>query len=140
MLCGKIDYKVLEIYQLAHRFVLQVYELCAAFPQDESNNLASQIKRAAVSLPLNIAEGSGCCSFRSFLNFLSFSYRSCLEIEAALRLCKDLRYITDQQHKETWEHWNLLVRKIYRYMEYIQGQVDKRTGYRTQIEQTGRLA
>ena len=140
MLCGKIDYKVLEVYHLAHNFVLHVYALCDSFPSHESNNLGSQLRRASVSLPLNIAEGSGCCSFRSFLNFLSFAYRSLLEIEAALKLCKDLKYINDQQHQETWEKFNLLIRKLYRYMEYVQGQADKRSKYRTQIEQTGRLA
>ena len=129
MLCGKIDYKCLEIYHIAHAFVLHVYELCASFPEHESNNLASQLRRAVVSLPLNIAEGSGCCSFRSFLNFLSFTYRSCLETEAALKLCKDLKYLTEEQHQKTWEKLNLLIRKLYRYMEYIQGQADKKSGY-----------
>jgi len=57
-----------------------------------------------------------------------------------LKLCKDLKYINDQQHQETWEKFNLLIRKLYRYMEYVQGQADKRSKYRTQIEQTGRLA
>lgn len=129
MLCGKINYKCLEIYNLAHDFVIHTYQLCASFPEYESNNLASQLRRATTSLPLNIAEGSGCCSFRSFLNFLSFTYRSCLETEAALKLCKDLHYLTEQQHQETWDKLDMLIRKLYRYMESIQRQADQRTGY-----------
>jgi four helix bundle protein len=140
MLCGKIDYKCLNIYQLAHQFVLDTYAFSDALPAHEANNLSSQLRRAVVSLPLNIAEGSGCCSFRAFLNFLSFAYRSCLEIEAILRLCKDLQYVTGPQHAALWEKWNLLIRKLYRYMEYIQSQADKRSKYRTQMGQPARLA
>ncbi len=130
MLCGKVNYTQLEIYQLAHDFVLHIYQLSSSFPSHELNNMTSQLRRAVTSLPLNIAEGSGCCSFRAFLNFLSFSYRSCLEIEAVLKLCRDLQYINSQQHQETHERLNLLIRKLYRYMEYIQEQADRRSSYR----------
>lgn len=132
MLCGKLDHKKLEIYELAHQFVLHVYSICSSFPQDESNNLSSQIKRAAVSLPLNIAEATGCMSFRTCLNFLSFSYRSCREIDAALRLCKDLNYIALAQYQDTFERLDKFTRKLYKYMEYISSQADKRSGYRQQ--------
>jgi four helix bundle protein len=140
MLCGRIDYKCLEIYQLAHEYVLFLYPLCDSFPQHESNNLASQLRRAVVSLPLNIAEGSGCMSHRSFLNFLSFAYRSLLEIEATLRLCRELKYLSEEQHKTAWTRFNLLIRKLYRYMECIQAKADARTKHRTQIEQEARRA
>ncbi|MEM4254264.1 MAG: four helix bundle protein [Candidatus Woesearchaeota archaeon] len=129
MLCGKLDHKKLEIYELAHQFVLYTYDACANFPHDESNNLASQIKRAAVSLPLNIAEATGCMSFRICLNFLSFSFRSCKELEAALRLCRDLKYLNDPQYLDAIERLDVLMRKLFRYMEYISAQADKRSGY-----------
>jgi four helix bundle protein len=132
MLCGKLDHHKLEIYELAHQFVLHIYQACSSFPQDESNNLTSQIKRAAVSLPLNIAEATGCMSFRTCLNFLSFSYRSCMEIEAALRLCLGLGYLTPEQYRQTCEHLDKFTRKLYKYMEYISAQADKRSGYRQQ--------
>jgi four helix bundle protein len=131
MLCGKLDYTKLEIYELSHQFVLHLYnDVCPSFPADESNNLTSQIKRAVVSLPLNIAEATGCMSFRTCLNFLSFSFRSCKELEAALRLCRDLKYINDPQYFDTNERLDKVKRKLYKYMEYIQGQADKRSGYK----------
>jgi four helix bundle protein len=135
MLCGKLDHHKLEIYEIAHQFVLHVYKnVCASFPNDEANNLTSQIKRAAVSLPLNIAEATGCMSFRACLNFLSFSFRSCKELEAALRLCRDLGYVNDSQYLDldTCERLDRLVRKLFKYMEYISAQADKRNGYRQQ--------
>ncbi len=130
MLCGKFNFKHLEIYHLAHDFVLHSYFLCESFPDSESNNFVSQLKRAATSVPLNIAEGSGCGSFRAFFNFLSFSYRSCLEIDAILALCRDLKYFSDKQYFLSYEKLNCLTRKLYRYMEYIENQADKRSGYR----------
>ncbi|MBI4016475.1 MAG: four helix bundle protein [Candidatus Aenigmarchaeota archaeon] len=126
MLCGKTDYKSLEIYSLAHDFVLHVYKLCSSFPEMESNNLTSQLRRAATCLPLNIAEGSGAGSFRIFLNYCIFCYRSCLETEAALRLCKDLSYITEMQHKETLEKLDKFIRKLYNYMRYLEEKAGNR--------------
>jgi four helix bundle protein len=132
MLCGKLNHQNLETYELAHKFVIYVYGLCSGFPEGESNNVTSQIKRAAVSLPLNIAEATGCISFRSCLNFLSFSYRSCRELDAALRLCKDLNYLDQEQYAQAIENLDKLTRKLFRYMEYISAQADKRSGYRQQ--------
>ncbi len=68
-------------------------------------------------------------SFRICLNFLSFSYRSCTELEAALRLCRDLKYFDEQQYLDTYERLNKLTRKLFKYMEYISAQADKRSGY-----------
>ncbi len=126
MLCGKINFRELEIYQLAHEFVLHTYKLCSTFPADESNNLTSQLRRAATCLPLNIAEGSGAGSFRIFLNYCIFCYRSCLETEAALRLCKDLGYITAIQHDEISEKLDKFIRKLYRYMQYLEEKAGNR--------------
>ncbi len=124
MLCGKINYESLEIYSLAHAFVLHVYTLSSSFPAEESNNLTSQLRRAATCLPLNIAEGSGAGSFRVFFNYLTFCYRSCLETEAALRICKDLNYITEAQYQDILEKLDMLIRKLYKYMQYIEEKAD----------------
>ncbi len=126
MLAGKIDYKKLEIYELAHQFVLHIYKLCSSFPQDESNNITSQLRRATTSLPLNIAEGSGAGSFKVFLNYLTFCYRSSLEVESILRISKDLNYITELQHKETLENLDKFIRKLYRYMQYLEEKIGEK--------------
>ena len=140
MLCGKINYKSLEIYTLAHEFVLHVYKICSSFPVEESNNLTSQLRRAATCLPLNIAEGSGAGSFRIFLNYLIFCYRSCLETEAALKLCRDLGYITEVQHKDIFEKVDMFIRKLYKYMQYLEEKAgnrkwDRSAYYRQQREE-----
>jgi len=130
MLAGKINYKTLNMYNDAHNFVLHIYALTKEFPQHESMNLVSQLRRAATSLPLNIAEGSGCLSFRAFLNFACFAYRSALEVEAALKLCRDLGYIDEAQHSAVHAKFDSLVRQLYGYMKYLERKADERKGAR----------
>lgn len=126
MLAGKILYQDLRIYQHAHDFVLLVYKVSENFPASEDNNVSSQLRRAAISIPLNIAEGTGAMSYRVFLNFLCFSYRSCLEIQACLRLCKDLGYLSKELFADVWERQDKLVRMIFKYMKSIEAQCDKK--------------
>jgi len=114
------NYKNLEIYSLAHQLTLDFYSLSEKFPEKESKNLGSQIIRAATSIPLNIAEGSGSISYKVFLNYLIYSYRSCLELEAALYLVRDLNYIDEKELDNIYEKLDKFVRKLYRYMKYIE--------------------
>ncbi len=120
------NYKKLEIYHLAHKFLLDIYQLCKAFPQSEDANLTSQLRRAATCLPLNIAEGSGARSNKIFLNYLIFCYRSCLETEACLAIAMDLNYITLEQHNQYHEKLDKFIRKLYRYMQYLEGKIGNR--------------
>lgn len=121
-----VDYKKLEIYHLSQQFVLDIYALVKNFPDCESNNLVSQITRAATSIPLNIAEGSAAGSYKIFLNYVIFAYRSANEVEAALETSKGLTYFDEPAYSVILEKLNKLIRKIYRYMEYL----DKNAGER----------
>ena len=121
-----INYRNLDIYHLAHDFVILTYKLVRFFPAFEENNLTSQLRRAATCLPLNIAEGSGARSNKIFLNYCIFCYRSCLETEAALALALDLKYITKEQHESHHEKLDLFIRKLYRYMQYLEGKIGDR--------------
>jgi four helix bundle protein len=95
---GKIemqDYRNLEVWQRAMDYVAEIYRFSSAFPEGERFNMASQIRRAATSIPLNISEGAGCESKREFTKFLVYAYRSsnevitCLELANRLGLCHD---------------------------------------------------
>lgn len=120
------NYKELEIYHLSQDFVLKIYNLCKLLPNYEDNNLISQLRRAVTCLPLNIAEGSGARSNKIFLNYLIFCYRSSQEIEAALETCLNLNYFSKEQHIEILEILDKFIRKLYRYMEYIESQCNDR--------------
>jgi four helix bundle protein len=121
-----VNYKKLEIYGVAHDFVLSTYELVKSFPAYEDNNLTSQLRRAATCLPLNIAEGSGARSYKIFLNYLIFCYRSCLECEAALLLAKDLRYVSIEQHDSHHEKLDKFIRMLYGYMKWLESRIGDR--------------
>tara|TARA_Y100000310_G_scaffold240872_1_gene244762 strand:- start:174 stop:425 length:252 start_codon:yes stop_codon:yes gene_type:complete len=59
-----------------------------------------------------------------YLTFLIFAYRSCQETRACLRICLDLKYITQQQHEEAFAKLDLLTRKLFKYMQYVEGKAD----------------
>lgn len=70
------DYHQLGIWNRAMNYTVAVYEFVAMLPEQEKYNLASQLRRAATSAPLNIAEGCGTASNAEFSRFLGFAYRS----------------------------------------------------------------
>lgn len=80
------NFRNLKVWQLPVDFVEVVYRLSPQFPDDEKYGLLSQLKRCAVSIPSNIAEGSGRTSDKDFHRFLSTSLSSCFELETQLIL------------------------------------------------------
>jgi len=88
----------MEIFQLAYDFTLDIHHILEKFPEKENNNINSQMRRAATSIPLNIAEGAAKKSDREFLNFLSHSYGSAKELDVLLMMSRDLGYITKKEY------------------------------------------
>lgn len=84
------NYKVLEA---AHELALATYHSTVSFPSDEQFGLRSQLRRAASSIPLNIAEGAGRNSDRDFAKFLNIAAGSASELEYGIRLGSDLGYL-----------------------------------------------
>jgi four helix bundle protein len=87
------DFKKLKVWQKAHHLVLDVYAKTANFPRDEIFGLTSQIRRAAVSVAANIAEGSSRNGDREFAQFLRLARASVSEVEYFSILTADLRLI-----------------------------------------------
>jgi four helix bundle protein len=84
------DYHQLEIWNRAMDYTVKIYQFTAGLPADEKYNLTSQLRRAAASVPLNIAEGSASASNTEFSRFLGYAYRSLKEVITALELCRRL--------------------------------------------------
>jgi four helix bundle protein len=93
-----VGFKKLLVWQEAHLFVLDIYKISRLFPKQELFGLMSQIQRAAVSVPANIAEGSARNSRKEFLQFLFIAQGSLSEVEYYLELVKDIEYISKQQY------------------------------------------
>ena len=89
-------FQKLRVYQLALDYVGAIYELASKLPDKEKFNLASQSRRAATSIPLNIAEGSTGQSDKEQHRFLTMAIRSYLETIACLDLIKRQKYLADQ--------------------------------------------
>lgn len=91
------NYKNLKIWQLSRILVKVVYELTTYFPSNEQYGLTSQIRRAVISIPANIAEGSGRGTDKDFSRFLDIAISSSFELETELTLATDLNYISNEQ-------------------------------------------
>jgi four helix bundle protein len=88
------DFRKLRVWQKAHEQVLAVYRSTRVFPKHETYGLRAQLRRAAASIPANIAEGCGRGSDADFSRFLIFALSSACELEYHLILARDLDYLT----------------------------------------------
>jgi len=77
-----------------------IYQLTGEFPNSEHFGLISQMRRSAISIPSNIAEGSGKSSNKDFIRFLEISHSSSFELETQLILSNDLGFITESELKD----------------------------------------
>ena len=91
------DYKSLDVWQIAVQLATEVYSVTENFPRHELFGLTAQLRRAAVSVPSNIAEGHGRGSPRQFLYFLKAARGSLAEVETQLIISHRLGYLTDPQ-------------------------------------------
>jgi four helix bundle protein len=93
------SYKDLIAWQRSMALVRDVYLCTRSFPKEEMYGLAAQLRRAAVSVPSNIAEGQGRLSKREFKQFLGLSRGSLLEVETQILIAEDLGYISPEHAK-----------------------------------------
>ena len=91
------SYKELVFWQKSRELVKEIYSLTALFPKSELFGLTAQMRRAAVSISSNIAEGHGRQTISDYLHFLIIARGSCYELDSQLLLSVDLEYLTMQQ-------------------------------------------
>ncbi len=89
------DYKQLNVWQKSHTFALQLYKETKLFPKEELYGITSQMRRSALSIPANIAEGCGRLTDKENRQFFQISLGSLHETEYYVLFCKDLNYIND---------------------------------------------
>jgi four helix bundle protein len=92
------DYSKIIAWQRAHQLVLRIYQQTKTFPSEERFALIDQMRRAAYSVPANIAEGTGRDSQKDYLRYLVMALGSLKELEYFLLLSKDLGYISADGH------------------------------------------
>ena len=94
------DYRKLLVWNKAHNFALRIYKVTSCFPKEETYSLVSQLRRAVVSIPSNIAEGCGRNGNKELKQFISISLGSSNEVEYQLLLAYDLGYITPSEYEK----------------------------------------
>jgi len=115
------DFRNLEIWKLGYQLALDLHRLTEKFPEEEVN-LKSQIKRASLSIPLNVAEGTSRYSKNAFLQFLSYAYGSLKELQVLIMFCRDLNYITTLEYNNYIQKIDTLGRKLYIFMNKVNSQ------------------
>ena len=97
------SYKELVVWQVAMDLVRDIYRATKLFPREEVYGITSQLRRSAVSVPSNIAEGQGRATRGEFVQFLCNARGSLFELETQLIIAKDLGYLNDSSSVETTE-------------------------------------
>jgi len=91
------NYKELKVWQKSYQLCLEVYRVTKGFPKEELYGLTSQMRRAAMSIPCNIAEGYGRKTTPEYIRFLYIAYGSTCELETQTLLAGDLGYIKNDR-------------------------------------------
>ena len=92
------SYKDLKVFQVSYELAKDLYLQMHKLPKDETYGMISQIKRAATSIPLNIAEGYGKgVSGKELIRFLTMARGSCAEMEVLMNFCRDLGFLSETE-------------------------------------------
>jgi len=116
------DYRKYDVWHRAHEFALYVYqEIIPFFPKSEQYELASQLKRSAYSIPMNIVEGCGRNSDKDFVHFLDMALGSAHEAEYCSFLASELQFISKTKFDVLTSKMNELKAKLINLIKSIRG-------------------
>lgn len=96
--------KEIKVWQKSIDLCTAIYRLISDFPKDEKYGLSSQIKRSAISIPSNIAEGAGRNSDKEFIQFLGIANGSCFELLTQIMIASNLNLLEEDKAKEICNH------------------------------------
>ncbi|MEO0091516.1 MAG: four helix bundle protein [candidate division WOR-3 bacterium] len=106
------SFEKLEVWRLAVDLIKRIYKISLNLPKSESNNLSNQMKRAAVSVALNIAEGRASDSDAEFRRYLGISLKSLIEVIACIKVCQSLNFISGTEANEICKYCDKVEAKI----------------------------
>ena len=106
------SYRDLEVWQKAMDLVTDIYSTTNSFPDTEKFGLTNQLRRAAVSIPSNIAEGQGRGSKKEFNQFLNIAYGSLQEVETQIEISTRLNFISNEQSTPLLDQCSTIARML----------------------------
>jgi len=113
------DYRQLKVWEKSHHLALAIYRITSQFPREEAYGLQSQMRRAATSIPSNIAEGCGRDTYIELLRFFHIAMGSASELDYQLLLTRDLQYISQLDYNKLQADLNEVRRMLTSYAEKI---------------------
>ena len=113
------DFRELKVWQKAHQLVLEVYCQSAQLPAEERFGLMAHLRKTAVSIPSNIAEGCGREGDRELTRFLNIASGSAAELDYQLLLARDLAYLPTDVYRELDTRVSEVKRMLYRFIHSL---------------------
>lgn len=112
-------YKELKFWQLSRAFCKDIYLTTNRFPESEKFGLISQLRRDAVSVPSNVAEGASRKSNKGFSRFLSIALGSCYEIETQLLISSDIGFLQQEELESLQNTLNQIIKMMSRFISTL---------------------
>ncbi|XOV66723.1 MAG: four helix bundle protein [Fluviicola sp.] len=109
------NFRSLSFWSLSKEFAVEIYRATKSFPPTEQFGLTSQMRRSAVSIPSNIAEGTSRKTNKDLSRFLDISIGSAHELETQLEIAKEIEYLSDEDHARLNEKLVLITKMIGKY-------------------------
>jgi four helix bundle protein len=116
-------HKDLEVWKISIEMVTKIYQITRNFPKEEIYGLTNQMRRAAVSVPSNIAEGAGRSYSKEFLQFLYFATGSLSELETQLIIAYNLKYLNDEHKRDM----DIMINTLFKMLSGLVQSVKKRS-------------
>ena len=113
------DYKNLDVWKLSFSLCMKIYDVTANFPDSEKFGLSNQMQRAAVSVPSNIAEGSGRNSDKDFYYFLGIAKGSLNELQTQVYIAAGRNYLSQEEAEKLDASINEISKKLFRFMKKL---------------------
>ena len=119
------NFRELKVWQKAIEFSVEIYKITASFPTEEKFGLISQLRRSAVSIPSNIAEGSSRTSNKEFFHFLSISIGSAYESETQIIIANRLKFVSHPDFEELTRKVTEIQKMLNSFSEIIKNNLSK---------------
>ena len=109
----KLGYRGLKVYEKSYKLFLDMYEFTKKLPKEEMYGITSQMRRAALSVPLNIAEGYGRkANSRAYRQFLYIARGSCNEMQVLVDAVRDLGFVNQVTHDDLFNRYEEILRML----------------------------
>lgn len=121
------NYRDLDVWMKSHRLTLELYRLSRGFPREEIYGLTSQIRRAAISIGANLAEGCGRRTSGELARFVRISMGSASELDYHLLLCRDFEFLTKDDYSRVFQELTRVRKMLWALLISIEKQIDAGT-------------